>query len=103
MLIKSILIVPCFVIGSLAFLKNNNSVDLAKNEPMDARTEMTSMTNDAILVPAILYENEIIPNVMLSTVDITPEIDWDHLVKAVRVGDEIIPTVELNEIVVRPI
>ena len=101
MLIKSILIVPCIVIGSFALLKNTNT-DITSNDPVNAQIELSS-SNDAMLVPAILYENEIIPDVMLQTVEITPEPNWDHLVKATRVGDEFIPTVELKEIVVRPI
>ena len=102
MLIKSILIVPCFVIGSFAMLKTNKVIDNTSNDKFEASTELSLISSHETLVPAILYENEIIPNVMLQTVEIKPEIDLDHLVKAIRIGDEIIPTVELKEIVVRP-
>ena len=102
MLIKSILIVPCFVIGSFAFLTTNHTLDHVSNDKLNNTTNLTVMSNNEILVPAILYENEIIPNVMLPTVEIRPEVDWSKMVKATRIGNEIIPTVELNEVVVRP-
>ena len=102
MFIKTILIVPCFVISSFAFLSTHNEVDHVSNDKLTHSTELSAMTNNEILVPAILYENEIIPNVMLQTVEVKPEVDWSKMVKATRIGNEIIPTVQLKEIVVRP-
>ena len=102
MFIKSILVVPCFLIGSLVFFKTGNISETSTN-PIPCETVSQSVTvSDPILVKATIYRDEVIPLVDLDEVVITPETSETKWVKAIKIGNEIIPTVDLQEVVIRP-
>ena len=103
MLVKTIILGSFFILTSLT----NNHLDAVHEK--NCKTITVNETGHVVIpetlniVPAIIYNDEIIPSVMLNEVVITPEREDGTLVKATRVGDEFVPTVMLDQVIIKPI
>ena len=81
----------------------NVKVDTHPNPGVFDRFSTEATSSDnGMIVKAIQYEGEIIPSIELPEVVITGERTNTKLTKAIVVDGKVVPMVELEEVVIRP-